>query len=309
MITAISAIIYGMHDVIIGFKEQETYFQKENFWANFIKLLQTNRKFLIFSVYTFVWLTIWIINTLSIKLGPIEFPFYFIRENALQRNLPEVSIDALPVYSSYNFIGIGMDFGIFLIFLYLIYVFVRPGIQKMEYLVEYIFKSNTFFTLFIIITGLHLIGHLPFELYGRFGGFESGLVSEPSLGLDPSFTEGWLAFDKITHFLTALLLTLLIIPFLIQQHKYLLPKTLENYRESIVEPNKFIYATALMYLLALGVFWEFAELIMNIIMFQLGAINNEHFNVEFNDALKDLTFDFFGALVGIIINFTESTKE
>jgi hypothetical protein len=305
-IASLSAIIYGIHDILIGYKEQETFFLEKNFWPNFFKLLQTNKKFLIFSVFTFVWITIWIINTLSIKLGSIEFPLYFIRENALQRNLPEIPFEELPVYSSYNFIGIGMDFGIFLIFLYVIFVYVRPGIQKLEYLVDYLFKSNIFFFLFLTITGLHLIGHLPFELYGRFGGFESGLFNEPSFST--SFTEGWFAFDKITHFLTALLTTMLIIPFLMQQHKYLVSEELKDNQESVVKPNQFVYVTAMMYLLALGVFWEFAELILNIIMFQLGTINNSHFEIEFNDAIKDLVFDFFGALAGITVNVIEGRK-
>ena len=115
-----------------------------------------------------------------------------------------------------------------------------------------------------------------------------------------SFLDGWVAFDKLAHAASSLMLTMLIVVFLIRQFSKL--------GVSTHLPSKFLFLTAVFFIIALGVIWEFAELGANVLSLQFNVINLEHFDREYNDALKDLIADTGGALLGVVLSYFDHRK-
>ncbi|MHA2029743.1 MAG: hypothetical protein ACW99Q_10160 [Candidatus Kariarchaeaceae archaeon] len=254
-------------------KEKETY--KTN-----LKAKISDKTFFIIVGTTGLWIIIHLFNLLTY---PPFGPLYFLREEVLEARNPGVALEDLPAKSTYGIFGVLMDSIILFMFCYVIYLRIKPGTQPAE---DTINKglSRILFVLAICITSLiHLIGHLPWELYG-LSQWETGFTT----------IEAWIGFDKLTHMMASILITMFLAILIVNQFKKI------NVKSTIA--SLYVAVGALTAMMTIAVLWEFGEWGINLIL------NLGHFEDEILDAPKDLVWDFLGALIGTVIAFFDLRK-
>ncbi len=232
--------------------------------------LSTDRNFVILFVGSVIFGIIWIFNLLTI---PDSGPLYFLREPNLQAYYPTVPAEDLPALSTYGGFAVIQDTAILMLFLYVIYVRLRPGKQFAEDFVSFALDRTAFLILLIGVSIFHSIGHLPYELYGK-GQWGTGFTDINS----------WIAFDKIAHGLTSAAITMLIV--------YILTDQFAEYGAESTSAKLFGIVVAIAFMISLGLAWEIFEWITNALL-DLG-----HFVDEILDAPKDLVWDAIGAIFG-----------
>jgi len=232
--------------------------------------LSTDRNFVILFVGSIIFGIIWFFNLLTY---PSDGPLYFLREPNLQAYYPTVPIEDLPALSTYGGFAVIQDTAILLLFMYVIYVRLRPGKQFAEDFVSFALDRTAFLILLIGVSIFHAVGHLPYELYGK-GQWGTGFTDINS----------WIAFDKIAHGLTSAAITMLIV--------YILTDQFKNYGAESTSAKLFGIVVAIAFMISLGLAWEIFEWITNALL-DLG-----HFVDEILDAPKDLVWDAIGAVVG-----------
>lgn len=89
LIISTASILVGIILVIVGFRKQEQGYDvglRDSFrvqWASGLK-------FKLFFIFTLVWAMAWLFNTLSApRVGPLEFPLYFVREPFLRLGMTQ----------------------------------------------------------------------------------------------------------------------------------------------------------------------------------------------------------------------------
>lgn len=243
-------------------------------WPQSFRSLLSDYKFLLVFAITIIWVIIYSFNLLTF---PPNGPLYYLREAELMKDYPDVPIEDLPSKSTFSIFGLLMDSGILLMLLYILYLYLRPGKQPFEDVVNSALSRN-FFMFFLILASLyHIIGHLPLELYGKGQwGTGYGTIAE------------WIAFDKFAHMFASILITMLLAGLLIE---YLTRVGARHERAPL-----FSLLVAIAFMMLIGVLWEFGEWIINLIL------DPVHFIDEILDAPKDLVYDFIGALLGAIFS-------
>ena len=232
--------------------------------------LSTDRNFVILFVGIVIFSIIWFFNLLTY---PDNGPLYFLREPNLQAYYPTVPVEDLPALSTYGGFAVIQDTAILLLFIYVIYVRLRPGKQFAEDFVSFALDRTAFLILLIGVSIFHAVGHLPYELYGK-GQWGTGY----------SDINSWIAFDKIAHGLTSAAITMLII--------YIITDQFANYGAESTSAKLFGIAVAIAFMISLGLAWEIFEWITN------ALLNLGHFIDEILDAPKDLVWDAIGAVIG-----------
>ncbi|MFW9856185.1 MAG: hypothetical protein ACFFFG_14130 [Candidatus Thorarchaeota archaeon] len=300
VIISIAFFVCGGIFFAIGLRAQRAEFDTsllEGMRAQWSK----SRGFQIFLFLTLVWTGIWIFNTATApKIGDITFPLYSIREAFLQRALPTTPIEDLPPNSSYHIQGITLDFFVLLLFWYMIFVRIRPGEQYLEGFVDFTMRRPLFFVIFWIAAFYHIVGHLPMEFYGIGlwgGGLEQDLLGTPfpyTSDTQKLYLEGWFAFDKFAHMATSVVISMALVGVVTRQ--------IRKMGATSDQGTKFIFLTAGLVTIAIGVLWEFAELLIFFGELQLDIVTIEYFAKEFNGSMKDLVWNSNGAAVGIILS-------
>jgi hypothetical protein len=232
--------------------------------------LSTDRNFVILFAGSVIFGIIWFFNLLTY---PSDGPLYFLREPNLQAYYPTVSVEDLPALSTYGGFAVIQDTAILLLFIYVIYVRLRPGKQFAEDFVSFALDRTAFLVLLISVSIFHAVGHLPYELYGK-GQWGTGYTDINS----------WIAFDKIAHGLTSAAITMLIV--------YIITDQFKNYGAESTSAKLFGIVVAIAFMISLGLAWEIFEWITN------ALLNLGHFIDEILDAPKDLVWDAIGAVVG-----------
>ena len=242
------------------------------FFESLLSTMQSEKNFVLMVLVTLVFGILWFFNLLTY---PPSGPLYFLREPYLEFYFPDVPKENLSSLSTYGLFAVIQDTAILLIYLYIIYVRVRPGEQFGEEFVNFVLQRTLFLIVLMVSSLYHAIGHLPFELYGR-GKWGTGFSS----------IEAWIAFDKIAHLLASAALTMLIVAVLSNQIQ------LRGKGSSI-----FTLIVGVSFMISLGVFWEIYEWLMNA-LFDLG-----HFLDEILDAPKDLVWNVIGAILGALFAY------
>jgi hypothetical protein len=295
-IVFIGIIIIGLILFVSGIRGR-TY--DTGFRETLVKLLTSERSFFTFFLLSLIWGILWFFNTLTTKIGPLEFPGYFYRASFLQEGLPTVAVENLASHSTYQAFSVGMDFVILLVFIYMLYVRIRPEEQKFETLINYLFAHPMFFIIFWGISFYHILGHTPWEWYGVGlwgGGLEQDLVGTLipfTQELEKSITDGWLAFDHFAHMGASVMITMILVSVITRQ--------LKKMETPITERTipRFAYISALFFMLAIGVLWELLEIIMFRTFTVINLTSTEIFVSEYIDSMKDMVFDLIGGLVGL----------
>ncbi len=246
--------------------------------------LSTDRNFVILFAGSVIFGIIWLFNLLTY---PSDGPLYFLREPNLQAYYPTVPVEDLPALSTYGGFAVIQDTAILLLFIYVIYVRLRPGKQFAEDFVSFALDRTAFLVLLISVSIFHAVGHLPYELYGK-GQWGTGFTDINS----------WIAFDKIAHGLTSAAITMLIV--------YIITDQFKNYGAESTSAKLFGIVVAIAFMISLGLAWEIFEWITN------ALLNLGHFVDEILDAPKDLVWDAIGAVLGaclaIIDMYLERSK-
>ncbi|PWI48475.1 hypothetical protein CEE45_06205 [Candidatus Heimdallarchaeota archaeon B3_Heim] len=232
--------------------------------------LVTDRNFFILFVGSVIFGIIWFFNLLTY---PDDGPLYFLREPNLQAYYPTVPVEDLPALSTYGGFAVIQDTAILILFIYVIYVRLRPGKQFAEDFVSFALDRTAFLVLLIGVSIFHAVGHLPYELYGK-GQWGTGFTDINS----------WIAFDKIAHGLTSAAITMLIV--------YIVTDQFANYGAESTSAKLFGIVVAIAFMISLGLAWEIFEWITN------ALLNLGHFIDEILDAPKDLVWDAIGAVLG-----------
>jgi hypothetical protein len=232
--------------------------------------LSTDRNFVILFAGSVIFGIIWFFNLLTY---PSDGPLYFLREPNLQAYYPTVPVEDLPALSTYGGFAVIQDTAILLLFIYVIYVRLRPGKQFAEDFVSFALDRTAFLVLLISVSIFHAVGHLPYELYGK-GQWGTGYTDINS----------WIAFDKIAHGLTSAAITMLIV--------YIITDQFKNYGAESTSAKLFGIVVAIAFMISLGLAWEIFEWITN------ALLNLGHFVDEILDAPKDLVWDAIGAVLG-----------
>ncbi len=232
--------------------------------------LVSDRNFFILFVGSLIFGFIWFFNLLTY---PDIGPLYFLREPNLQAYYPTVPAEDLPALSTYGGFAVIQDTAILGLFIYVIYVRLRPGKQFAEDFVSFALDRTAFLVLLIGVSIFHSVGHLPYELYGK-GQWGTGY----------SDLSSWIAFDKIAHGLTSAAITMLIV--------YIITDKFSDYGAESTTSKLFGIVVAIAFMISLGLAWEIFEWITNALL-DLG-----HFVDEILDAPKDLVWDAIGAVFG-----------
>lgn len=250
--------------------------------SSVIKELKNDRNFTLLFVTTIAFALLWLFNLLTFPPGG---PLYFLRETTLSHNFPDIPKEELYTYSTYGLFAVVQDTAILAMFIYVIIVKIRPGDQLFENFVNYALKKRLFLSVLLVASLFHAIGHLPFELYGA-GQWGTGYSS----------LESWIAFDKISHAITSIAITMLLVAAITDQFAKM---GVENSTGNSI----FALLVAIAFMVTIGLVWEIYEWIMN------AMLNLGHFIDEILDAPKDLVWDAIGAIIGSILSYFELEKE
>jgi len=251
---------------------------------SFIVEIRSDRNFLLLFIVTTIFALIWIFN---LTTYPPSGPLYFLREPFLQDYFPDVPKESLPALSTYGAFAAIQDTAILLIYLYIIYVRLRPGRQFGEDFVNFALDRTAFLIVMMVASLYHAIGHLPLELYGR-GQWGTGFTS----------LESWIAFDKIGHMFASMAITMLFVA--------ILSKQFASYGATGRSFSLFALLVSIAFMISIGVVWEMYEWGMNLIL----AFFNQpsHFVDEVLDAPKDLLWDSIGAVLGAALAYYDLQK-
>ncbi len=272
-------VIYGFVNRVLDKRIPRQRFE-ETLVESFFVALGKDKNFALVAICTIIFSIMWIFNILTY---PPSGPLYFLREPFLQIYFPDISSEVLPSLSTYGAFAVIQDTFILIIFIYIIYVRLRPGKQFGEDFVNFALDRTLFLIVLMITSLFHAIGHLPFELYGR-GQWGSGF----------STIEAWIAFDKIAHGLTAMAITMLLVAIVTNQFS--------KYGAESNASTLFALAVAIAFMISIGLVWEIYEWITNLLL------NLGHFEDEILDAPKDLVWDAIGAVIGAILAFVDMRK-
>ncbi|MHA2174219.1 MAG: hypothetical protein ACXAB2_02075 [Candidatus Hodarchaeales archaeon] len=270
LIIGIILVLYGLISRVLDKRLGVSRRFEKNIWETLVDYLKSDPNFVLLFVGSVIFGVMWFFNLLTY---PSTGPLYFLREPYLQDYFPTVPKEDLPAFSTYGGFAVIQDTAILLLFIYVIYVRLRPGKQFGEEFVSFALARTWFLIVLISVSIFHAIGHLPFELYGQ-GQWGTG-YSE--LG-------AWIAFDKIAHGLTSAAITMLIV--------YIITDEFSKYGAEGTGSKLFGLGVAIAFMISLGLLWEIFEWVTNA-LFNLG-----HFIDEILDAPKDLVWDLIGAVVG-----------
>ncbi|MHA1214076.1 MAG: hypothetical protein ACTSPG_02195 [Candidatus Hodarchaeales archaeon] len=252
------------------------------FIESFNRVIKTDKNFLFLVISTFIFAILYFFNLLTY---PPSGPLYFLRKVFLEQNAPVgFPEEALPSLSTYGTFAVIQDTVILLIYLWVIYVRVRPGRQFGEDFVNLAMERSLFLGVLMTTSIVHAIGHMPFELYGK-GQWGTGY----------STIESWIAFDKILHMFASMAIAMLL--FMVVTRQF------EKYGAETTSSHLFALAVAIAFMISLGLLWEIYEWILNFV-FVLG-----HYEDEILDAPKDLVADLVGATIGAVLAFIELQHE
>jgi hypothetical protein len=170
-----------------------------------------------------------------------------------------------------------MDTFILGIFGYVIYIRFKPGQQKGEGIVNAALERFWFIFILLISAVVHIAGHLPQELYGRFK-------------LGTGFTDilAWFGYDKIAHILGSMVIAMLFASYFT---KYFSDIGVRSKRAHL-----FVLCCSVAFMMLVGVVFEFVEWGLDL------GFNLGHFVDEILDTPKDLVWDFGGALFGAVLS-------
>lgn len=278
-LTGLGCIIYGFVNRVLDKRIPRQRFE-ETLVESFFIAISKDKNFALVALGTIIFGIMWFFNLLTY---PPAGPLYFLREPFLQIYFPEISPEVLPSLSTYGAFAVIQDTFILIIFLYIIYVRLRPGKQVGEDFVNFALDRTLFLIVLMSTSLFHAIGHLPFELYGR-GQWGSGYNT----------LEAWIAFDKIAHGLTAMAITMLLVAIVTNQFS--------KYGAESTASTLFALAVAIAFMISLGLAWEIYEWITN------WVLNLGHFEDEILDAPKDLVWDAIGAVIGAILAFVDMRR-
>ncbi|MFX0087177.1 MAG: hypothetical protein ACFFAU_16120 [Candidatus Hodarchaeota archaeon] len=271
--------LYGLINRILDKRIPRKRF-KETLIESFFITLGKDKNFALVTICTIIFALMWLFNILTY---PPSGPLYFLRKPFLQIYFPEIQADVLPSLSTYGAFAVIQDTVILIIFLYIIYVRLRPGKQLGEDFVNFALDRTLFLIVLMVTSLYHAIGHLPFELYGR-GQWGSGFNT----------IEAWIAFDKIAHCFTSMAITMLFVAIVTNQFS--------KYGAETTASTLFALIVAISFMISLGLAWEIYEWITN------WVLNLGHFEDEILDAPKDLVWDAIGATAGAILAFVDKRR-
>ncbi|MHA1973290.1 MAG: hypothetical protein ACTSW1_09865, partial [Candidatus Hodarchaeales archaeon] len=201
LLIGIIFVIYGS----FGFKRRIHRKFETGFFESFNKVIQSDKNFLFLVICTILFGVIYSFNLLTY---PPTGPLYFLRKVFLEQNAPPgFPEELLPTLSTYGAFAVIQDTAILLIYLWVIYVRVRPGRQFGEDFVNLALDRTLFLTVLMSTSIVHAIGHMPFELYGK-GQWGTGY----------STLESWIAFDKILHMFAAMAIAMLL--YMVVTHQF-----------------------------------------------------------------------------------------
>jgi hypothetical protein len=276
LLIGLCLVLYGIINRLLDKRISRKRFE-ETLVESFFHTLGKDKNFALVAICTIIFALMWFFNILTY---PPSGPLYFLREPFLQIYFPEIQADVLPSLSTYGGFAVIQDTVILFIFLYIIYVRLRPGKQLGEDFVNFALDRTLFLIVLMSTSLYHAIGHLPFELYGR-GQWGSGF----------STIEAWIAFDKIAHGFTSMAITMLLVAILTNQFS--------RYGAETTASTLFGLVVAISFMISLGLAWEIYEWITN------WVLNLGHFEDEILDAPKDLLWDAIGAIAGAILAFVD----
>ncbi len=281
LIIGLLLVLYGLINRYLEKRIRESEKFDTPLLESFITHLQSDKNFILVFVCTLVFGLLWIFNIMTY---PPEGPLYFLRESYLQFYFPDVPLENLPSLSTYGAFAVVQDTAILLIFLYIIYVRLRPGKQLGEDFVNFAMDRTLFLVVLMSTSLYHAIGHLPFELYGR-GQWGTGFTT----------LEAWIAFDKIGHLFASMAITMLLVAIIINQFAKAGARS-EGF-------TLFGLVVAIAFMISLGLAWEIYEWIMNALLAMINAPS--HFVDEILDAPKDLLWNAIGAIIGAILAYVD----
>ncbi len=279
LLIGVCLALYGLINRILPKRIPRKRFE-ETLIESFFITLGKDKNFALVTICTIIFALMWLFNILTY---PPSGPLYFLRKPFLQIYFPEIQADVLPSLSTYGAFAVIQDTVILIIFLYIIYVRLRPGKQLGEDFVNFALDRTLFLIVLMITSLYHAIGHLPFELYGR-GQWGSGF----------STIEAWIAFDKIAHCFTSMAITMLFVAIVTNQFS--------KYGAETTASTLFALIVAISFMISLGLAWEIYEWITN------WVLNLGHFEDEILDAPKDLVWDAIGATAGAILAFVDKRR-
>ncbi|WP_455142817.1 hypothetical protein [Candidatus Hodarchaeum mangrovi] len=253
-----------------------------SFIEAFTSAFKTDKNFVFLVGCTFIFAILWVFNLLTY---PPSGPLYFLRKVFLQQKAPEgFPVESLHTLSTYGAFAVIQDTAILLIYLYIIYVRLRPGKQFGEEFVNFAMERTLFLGVLIFTSLVHAIGHMPFELYGQ-GQWGTGFTT----------LEAWFAFDKFLHMFASMAITMLL--FMIVTNQF------QKFGAESTSSSLFALLIAIAFMISLGLAWEIYEWITNLVLV-LG-----HYEDEILDAPKDLVWDSIGAVIGAILAYIELHRE
>jgi hypothetical protein len=282
-------LIIGLFIFIYGFSFRVRTRVPRKFDTTIVTELITNfksdRNFAALFIVTVIFGILWVFNLLTY---PPSGPLYLLREPYIKAYVgPDVPTENLSSFSTYGAFAAIQDTAILLLYVYIIYIRLRPGKQIGEDFVNFALERTAFLMVMMVASLYHAVGHLPFELYGR-GQWGTGY----------STLESWIAFDKIGHMFASMAITMLIFAILTNQFsKY--GATSRNF-------NLFALIVAIAFMITLGLFWEMYEWAMNLFLALIDAPS--HFVDEILDAPKDLVWDTIGAIIGASLAYYDMIK-
>ncbi len=281
LLTGLLILVYGFS---IRFRARVPKRFDRSLIDTFIVEIKGDRNFLLLFLVTLIFGVLWFFNLLTY---PPSGPLYFLRKPFLQDYFPDVPEENLAALSTYGAFAAIQDTAILLIYLYIIYVRLRPGQQIGEDFVDFALERTAFLIVMMIASLYHAIGHLPFELYGR-GQWGTGFIT----------LESWIAFDKIGHMLASMAITMLFVA--------ILSKQFAAYGASGRNFYLFALLVSIAFMISIGVVWEMYEWGMNLILALLNQPS--HFVDEVLDAPKDLLWDSIGAILGAFLAYYDLQK-
>jgi len=279
LLIGLCLVLYGLINRVLDKRIPRKRFEQTLFESFFITIGK-DKNFALVAIGTLLFGILWFFNLLTY---PTYGPLYFLREPFLQIYFPEVSSEVLPSLSTYGAFAVIQDTFILCIFLYIIYVRLRPGKQLGEDFVNFVLDRTLFLSVLMCTSLFHAIGHLPFEFYGK-GQWGSGFNT----------IEAWVAFDKIAHGFTSMAITMLLVAIVTNQFS--------KYGAETTASKLFALVVAISFMISLGLVWEIYEWITNWVL-DLG-----HFEDELLDAPKDLVWDLMGAVFSAILEYFDKSR-
>ncbi len=270
LIIGLILVLYGFINQLLDKRIRESRRFEKNLWEALVEHLKSDPNFVLLVVGSVIFGVMWFFNLLTY---PGTGPLYFLREPYLREYFPDAPLEDLPAFSTYGGFAVIQDTAILILFIYVIYVRLRPGKQFGEDFVTFALARTWFLIVLMSVSIFHAIGHLPFELYGQ-GQWGTGYED---IG-------AWIAFDKIAHALTSAAITMLLV--------YIITDEFSKYGAESTGSKMFGLVIAIALMISLGLAWEIYEWVANAVL-DLG-----HFLDEILDAPKDLVWDAIGAVLG-----------